>query len=1197
MSVASGASSAASSVASKRPTAHHDNVSFQGQSSLQGSQTHTLKTGQSKKSQHTLRTSKSEDRTIPDFNEIHTNYSKALVRGRHPNSFPKESELWYHFRSSSERVKKVAFGYDIWEVIEDQESVHKNAERHVKMKSEEDELKAEVNNAVSAQAPTHPNAIQMRTINGVQIDMKGQVPMHYGMVFIMMNMMEEVLCVNKWDQVKCKPIQNIDPTDRICFKVLQLLDPTNPGVLKYGSPMWLQLMDSSLSDGESAWQNSHVLAAKPYAPPEMGSMELDRMWGQSTIRDNKDSSRDKPGSAGESSSSMFPKIGQSSKYPAKSPNKSQKLDSTTPSKAPPTPGAGDNKKGDGKEEKEGESSEAKEGEEAAGGEDGATGDLSPVAATSFGADRSSSIDNEQLAAIIGDLQPARIVDVKRDPDAVMTGPRNHTKTAQYMGQWVGRHATRTKLKGDIIHTQSPVYLEQDLYCLATSHGTGFRPWPKNSSEIEYREANFPKLVHLGNDSARATTFENMNRMMGLVKPTSRNDRLIGGAHGSTTTGASGGTLSSASAHAHTTSSAASGADTISKQPAHRDIGEYGCVRKVSIRGPPYKNLVDRRCVWKFCQVDTQGDMQSLSVKDQITQRLMNRARVELRKSEQNRKGICIHKGYEYRGQPLTRGEGFTRTLRAIILQNTHNREVTDMQERRTRERHLRRYFGGLIYGEDGESVDFDEEDEELSDDEDNDHIGTMGTSGKNASASGDGDDQTFVSQLSDDHFSPYKEPHAGTSATWDDSILKTLMSGAKGEKDPKDKGGKQDNSKGDSKGKGRQSHVQSNLDKIRHKAIRKNPKKSPDRAAGRLSRLSEGNSDNADDDESINSSTAAELLEHAFHVEKFMPEYLPKKPLAYSAPVYDTGSHHYANSEDGPNRRRNRNNSGSQQATQITAGAISAMVAEGRDRDGSDIDFAATLSQELDDISKHKIQVNLNAGASGRSKGGGHRGLGLHAATQNQPGSHPGYHHYNPSAAFSSKDPVGPNNTLLGHPGSHTGSLHSLGSHVSMHGSQSTPHLGHFSPAHNSTHGPGDGDVHFSKDGMRVLALDNHIDLFQSDGERVVAIHDMMDYLTSKTAVSMHNLQLHLQFICLFKCLFTNADWGNDGGRIGWSRWHHQHSGVHWWVTCCRVTCKHQHAFNKSLDDFTLLESELGCKQYSERNESDGGRRGCGSSD
>jgi hypothetical protein len=44
-----------------------------------------------------------------------------------------------------------------------------------------------------------------------------------------MNLADEVLCTDRYDKVKCKPISMVSPTDKILFKAVDLEDPTNPG--------------------------------------------------------------------------------------------------------------------------------------------------------------------------------------------------------------------------------------------------------------------------------------------------------------------------------------------------------------------------------------------------------------------------------------------------------------------------------------------------------------------------------------------------------------------------------------------------------------------------------------------------------------------------------------------------------------------------------------------------------------------------------------------------------------------------------------------------------------------------------------------------------------------------------------------------------------------------------------------------------
>lgn len=186
----------------------------------------------SSKSAKTLQTHTS----LPDFNAIHDGYSKAVCRGRHPISFPKKSELWHHFQASKERVERISKGHQFWEVIHDQDSRYVGDEKA----QEDDSGKLKFNIQ-----PNGRGSVQLRTINGIQVDVKvsqgnlqsnhvtplfqSEIPIHYGMLFVVMNLMEEVLCVNKWDEVKCKPIHLIEPTDKICFKVIDLADPSNPG--------------------------------------------------------------------------------------------------------------------------------------------------------------------------------------------------------------------------------------------------------------------------------------------------------------------------------------------------------------------------------------------------------------------------------------------------------------------------------------------------------------------------------------------------------------------------------------------------------------------------------------------------------------------------------------------------------------------------------------------------------------------------------------------------------------------------------------------------------------------------------------------------------------------------------------------------------------------------------------------------------
>ena len=44
---------------------------------------------------------------------------KSIIKGRHPQSFRKESDLWHFTKASNERYERILRGYSFWDVIDD----------------------------------------------------------------------------------------------------------------------------------------------------------------------------------------------------------------------------------------------------------------------------------------------------------------------------------------------------------------------------------------------------------------------------------------------------------------------------------------------------------------------------------------------------------------------------------------------------------------------------------------------------------------------------------------------------------------------------------------------------------------------------------------------------------------------------------------------------------------------------------------------------------------------------------------------------------------------------------------------------------------------------------------------------------------------------------------------------------------------
>lgn len=88
---------------------------------------------------------------------------------------------------------------------------------------------------------------------------QGSFRMHYGMNIVLMNSLDEVLCVNQHHEVMCKSEDQLEYGDEICFRIVDLVEPTNPGPIAYGAPIWLQALNS---EGDNNIYYGFVVGAK-----------------------------------------------------------------------------------------------------------------------------------------------------------------------------------------------------------------------------------------------------------------------------------------------------------------------------------------------------------------------------------------------------------------------------------------------------------------------------------------------------------------------------------------------------------------------------------------------------------------------------------------------------------------------------------------------------------------------------------------------------------------------------------------------------------------------------------------------------------------------------------------------------------------------------------------------------------------------
>ena len=245
------------------------------------------------------------------------------------------------------------------------------------------------------------------------------------------------------------------------------------------------------------------------------------------------------------------------------------------------------------------------------------------------------------------------------------------RNAWHLGQWVLRSAMRDQRSLDsYVNSLHPIYMEQDLYCLATSMGNHYEVWPKRAQD--------PRLLKLRREDPHniVNTIENNHSSGG--------GGGVGGGGGQEDDEISQGSMSSVRKGLEI---------TLSDMENH----DRGCLRRVVIRGLPYEHTVDRRCVWKFCIADSAGDLKLLSAKEQIAQKIMRKARAGLERSKRNRTGNTrVYAEQTGDGKPLVGGEMFPRLIRHMTSEFTLGREEQQLSAIRENEELAGEHFSQLF---------------------------------------------------------------------------------------------------------------------------------------------------------------------------------------------------------------------------------------------------------------------------------------------------------------------------------------------------------------------------------------------------------------------------------------------------------------------------------------------------------------------
>ena len=189
---------------------------------------------------------------IPDFASISQQNMRQVFSGKNPKAIARNSEIWYHTRLSNERLARVAKGHKFWGVISDQKTTGivetlgvgesafessygectNNEEAAVPLPHDPYQAQASTANAAAEAAKKLEEMRRQRTyrtLNGMRFDVENHSTVHYGMSFIILNMAEEIMCVDRENKVKVKPLQSVKHSDRVLYKLVDLTEISNPG--------------------------------------------------------------------------------------------------------------------------------------------------------------------------------------------------------------------------------------------------------------------------------------------------------------------------------------------------------------------------------------------------------------------------------------------------------------------------------------------------------------------------------------------------------------------------------------------------------------------------------------------------------------------------------------------------------------------------------------------------------------------------------------------------------------------------------------------------------------------------------------------------------------------------------------------------------------------------------------------------------
>ena len=270
-----------------------------------------------------------------------------------------------------------------------------------------------------------------------------------------------------------------------------------------------------------------------------------------------------------------------------------------------------------------------------------------------------------------------------------------SREVMQMGQLAFNSASRSHAPelqlGEPVCSNTAVYLSQDLYCLASSAGAAYLPWPMSSHDIAPQAtAPPPNWTERPPDRPAAAGGGKAHQAPAHSGP-AHVDSDDQSQHSRTSHGTLATHASAKSGNTHQTSKEAP--SLLFKAPSYYLVSRKIVPKTSSI----YPYAIDKRCVFMVCTVDNVADTSELSQQERDAQRLLVKAKAGLRRSELLRKGAKTYALPDDSplDMPISSGENFSRIMRRNLSSKLLAKEAAILQPRRDKEKTIKGHFANF----------------------------------------------------------------------------------------------------------------------------------------------------------------------------------------------------------------------------------------------------------------------------------------------------------------------------------------------------------------------------------------------------------------------------------------------------------------------------------------------------------------------